>query len=299
MKATTAYKNIPPKTQKIITDFLSAFYARHPKDNIKLEGLLIAGSFLDKKKVSQNSDLDLFIVIKSNGKRYRGMSVSNGIYVDYFINPIKQYRQNLLQIKDSSGNTLANALAYGHIITDKSHQLANLQNAAKKIITNTLSQSLPPFRVSLAKYFIEDYLRDIQDNYQDKNDFAWQYNTALLKNYLIEIFCRVKRIALIKPKYQQTAISKKSPQFVRLYDQILTATNRQQEMRHLEKLANYVLDQLGVSSRTNGKSNPLLIRRVQILLVQIIVQKIKRAPHPTHDGGALFDLAVYRKSHTA
>lgn len=244
------------KIQRTIDDFLRKFSRSHAKDNIKIEGILIAGSFLDKEKVSKNSDLDLFIVIKNNNFRYRGMDYINGIYVDYFVNPLNQLKHDLNKVKDSSGNTLANALANGQIFLDKSNNLLKLQKLAKKIIANTYKSKLPFFRITLNKYFIDDYLKDIEDSYAGKDFFAWQYNVSILLNYLIEVFCRFHKIHLVKPKYQKDEISKKYPKFIDLYNKVAGASNRIQKMLAIKKLSDYVLIKLGgrLSKRWEIKS---------------------------------------------
>ncbi len=233
------------KTKKIIKEFLKKFLEEHAKDNLKVEGILVAGSFLDNKKISKNSDLDLFIVIKSHKKRYRGMDIVDGLSIDYFINPIEQLRYDMSQIKDSSNNTLSNAIAYGHIIQDKNKNLLKLQQQARKIIKNTIENPLPDFRITLIKYTIDDYLKDIEDNYIDKDYFAWQYNLSLLQNYLVEVFCRANKIPLVKPKYQRREINKKHRRFVWLYQRLSMSSDQRQKMDNIKKLSKYVLDNLG------------------------------------------------------
>jgi hypothetical protein len=78
---------------------------------------------------------------------------------------------------------------------------------------------MPDSSLITAKYFIQDYLKDIDDGLTDHDHFSWQYNIATLINYLIEVFCEFHEIPLVKQKYQGEEIAKKDKKFTKLYDQ--------------------------------------------------------------------------------
>lgn len=217
----------------------------HKEDDIKIEGIILFGSYAYSKKLSKNSDLDLYLVIKNNGKRYRGIKHIDNVEVDYFVNPFIQLESDFKNAINSSGKTIIFMLADGKILKDAGNKINKLKQKAKKIIKEDCRQDMPGFMLVSSKYFIDDYLKDMQDCYNEKDFFAWQYNLNLLLNYLIEVFCKNKKILLVKPKYQKEKIKKVDPNFVKLYESISKSKNKKEQMTKIKKLSGYVLDSLG------------------------------------------------------
>jgi len=233
------------KPNFIIRKFIKQFIENHKEDNIKIEGIILFGSYAYPKKISKNSDLDLYLVIKNNGKRYRGIKYIDNVEVDYFINPFIQLESDFENAINSSKKTIIFMLADGKILKDSGNKINKLKKRAKELIKKENKQGLPKFMLTFVKYFIDDYLKDIKDNYNEKDFFAWQYNKNLLLNYLIEVFCKNKKILLVKPKYQKEEIKKRDQNFVKLYESISNEKNNQEQMAKIKKLSEYVLDSLG------------------------------------------------------
>lgn len=233
------------KIDSIIKNFIKKFKKQHPDDLIIIEGVLLAGSYAFPNKLSKNSDLDLFLVIKDAAKRYRGMKKINDIDVDYFINPIQQLKIDFKKAKKSNSKVFLYVLANGKILLDKNNELLDLQKEAKKCLKQQIEDGMPNSDLKLIKYFIDDYLRDIEDDYANKDDFALQYDTCLLLNYLVEVLCKYNHIPQVKPKYQKAEIIKKYQQFVELYEKIGRINLKEEKIEQIKKLSEYVIDSLG------------------------------------------------------
>lgn len=233
------------KAELIIKKFINQFQTKHKKDNVIIEGVLLFGSYLNPNTISRNSDLDIYIVIENNGKRYRGITRVDNIEVDYFINPIDQLENDLRQSVKSSKKTIQFMLADGKILKDKSRQLEKLQKEAVNMIEKEKKQKMSNIEIIFGKYFVDDFLKDIQDNFEEKDYFALQYNINLLLNYLIELFCKNRGILLVKPKYQKNKIKKIDPHFIKLFENVAMTGDMEEKLKKLKKVSDYVLDDLG------------------------------------------------------
>lgn len=234
--------------KSIINKFINQFKVAHPKDKIEVAAILGFGSGFSQKKILPNSDLDLYVVIKNIGKRYRGIALVDDIVVDYFVYPLEQLKADWEKVKNKimPRLTFAYMLRDGRIILDKVGALKKLQTEARKFLKNELINStIPRPLLIINKYFINDYLGDIEDSLRDKNVFSWQYNVSLLLNNLIDIFCQFHKIPLVKPKYQRREITKKDKKFVELYELATKASSMEEGTKRIKKLALYCLESLG------------------------------------------------------
>lgn len=233
------------KVQNLIDRFVKIFKDKHQQDNIDIEGIFLTGSFLDPKRFSKNSDMDLFLIVKNTGKRYRGVAHIDGVEIDYFINPLEQIAGDLEKAKEAPKKTMAHILAGAEIILDKNAGLDRLKVRAKELLAQETGSVMPEFARTLSKYSIDDYLKDLEDGLEDGDVFAWQYNKNLFLNYLLEVFCRQENILLVKPKYQKEEIIKKDARFIELYEKAAQASFGEEKNEQIKKLAEYVMDKLG------------------------------------------------------
>lgn len=234
--------------EQIIKNFINQFKTKHSKDNIEVIGILGFGSSFNQKNLSPNSDLDIYIVIKNIGKRYRGIMLIDNIEIDYFINPIEQLKADWEKVRNKIviKKTIAYMLKDGKIILDQNNELKKMQEEARKFLKDELKiNGISDYMLVLGKYFIEDYLKDIEDSLIDKNIFSWQYNANSLLNYLIEVFCQFHRIPLVKLKYQGMEIAKRDKKFIELYKLIAKTSSIKEKSKRIKKLALYCLESLG------------------------------------------------------
>jgi len=232
-------------TKNIIHNFIADFQKQHPEDSIIVEGILLFGSFVNPKNLSKNSDMDLYLVIKNKGYRYRGVKLIDNIEVDYFVNPWQQLRKDFEDAKSNIKKTGLYMLAEGKILLDKNDNLKKLKQESKQYIKSELKKPTSDVLITFFKYFIDDYLKDIEDSYQKKQWFAWQYNMDLLLNYLIESFCKKNQIELVKPKYQKDKIAKQDKRFVKLYEDFVKTDSRDKKMQRIKKFSSYVIENFG------------------------------------------------------
>ena len=68
----------------VVDGFIQQFRVKHEKDTVDVVAILGFGSSFKNKTVADNSDVDLYVVIKDIGKRYRGVMFVGDVEVDYF-----------------------------------------------------------------------------------------------------------------------------------------------------------------------------------------------------------------------
>ncbi len=234
--------------KNIINKFIDQFKIKHSNYKIEIVGIFGFGSRFEQKTVYPNSDLDIYLVIKNIGKRFRGITHIDKIEIDYFVNPIEQLKTDWEKVKNGAvvKKTIAYMLKDGKIILDSNNELKNLQAQAKKFLKDELkNNNLTKSTIISVKYFIEDYIKDIEDSLSNNDIFSWQYNTTSLLNYLIEVFCRFHKISLVKQKYQGAEIAKQDKKFVKLYEAIATASSREVKFKKIQNLVLYCLKSFG------------------------------------------------------
>lgn len=234
----------------LIEKFISQFKIRHPEDDIEVVAILGFGSSFKQKKISPHSDLDVYIVIKDIGKRYRGVMIVDGVKVDYFVYPLRQLQADWKRVKSklSPKQTIAYILRDGRILLDQNSKLKRLQAEAQEFLRNELAESeISHPLLIINKYFINDYMEDVEDGLRDKDIFSWQHNINLLLNNLIEVFCQFHSIPLVKPKYQGQEIAKKDKKFVELYELVARASSIEERTKRVKRLMRYCLESLGGS----------------------------------------------------
>lgn len=234
--------------EEIIRKFIDRLQAEHASDHIEVTGIIGFGSRFNQAKAQKNSDLDVYIVIKNIGKRYRGVMRIDAIEVDYFVNPIERLRSDWENFKNKvlTRRTIAYLLRDGKIISDESGELKKLQGEAEAFLKNELEAGeMTEGMVTTAKYFIDDYIKDIEDSEAEGDLFAWQYTIDSLSNYLIEAFCQFHKIPSVKHKYQGIEIAKKDKRFVALYEAIAQAMSPEERFLRVRSLAAYCLEDFG------------------------------------------------------
>lgn len=234
--------------REIIKKFINRLKIKHPNDKIEVNGILGFGSSFNKKKLNPNSDMDIYLVIKNIGKRYRGIMLVNGVEVDYFVNPIKQLKADWRKVKNkfTTRKTAAYMLRDGEIILDQNNELKKLKEEARKFLEKDLEYGrMSSSTLVTSKYFINDYLGDIEDSIRGGDAFSFQYNISSLLNYLIEVFCQFHKIPLVKQKYQGTEIAKRDKKFVELYESVSEAFSKGEKFNRIKNLVSYSLESLG------------------------------------------------------
>lgn len=233
------------KIQDTIDVFVDWFTEIHHDDKISIKGILVFGSSLHPEKMGSNADLDLYFVIENNGKRYRGVKFINGTEVDYFANPKEQLLLDFNSAKNSARKTIFFMLANGKILKDWEGLLGELQKEAMKILEAEKNKEIPAWLFVNSKYFIDDYLKDIEDDLRSNNYFSMDCNFRLLTGDLLEIFCRQKKILIGKPKYQKEEIEKVDKEFIKLYEEMAMESNYAIKLEKIKRLSNYVIESLG------------------------------------------------------
>ncbi|OGF19644.1 hypothetical protein A3I35_01575 [Candidatus Falkowbacteria bacterium RIFCSPLOWO2_02_FULL_45_15] len=235
--------------EDIIKKFLLFFREKHTDDAIEVVGIIGFGSRFHRAKASPASDLDVYVVIKNIGKRYRGMTKVERVAVDYFVNPIERLRLdwNNFKMKTVPYRTIAYLLRDGSIIQDTDDRaLQSLQQEVRAFLEQEEKEGIMTEAATVtAKYFISDYLKDLDDCWHKKDMFAWHYTMNSLLQYIVEIFCRFHRIALVKHKYQKKKIERKDSRFIELYEAVARAESLQQRHEAVNTLSRYCVERMG------------------------------------------------------
>lgn len=231
--------------QDLITKFLKSFIEQHREDSIDVEGIILFGSALSDKYFYKHSDIDVYVVIKNNKKRYRGIRIIDGIEIDYFVNPIEQLEKDFKMASTSDKKTVLFMLADGKIIEDTNDNLLRLQKSAKDLLNKEKKVEMNDFQILNAKYFINDYIKDIKDSSDNDDIFTWQRNITLLLNYLIDTFSMYNNILVTKPKYQKDDLMSVDNKFVQMYEGIANSQSYNDTEIKIEELAKYVIDNMG------------------------------------------------------
>lgn len=233
--------------ESIVDAFLKKFKKKHSKEKIDILAILGFGSSFNVGEIKPNSDLDLYIVIGNNGKKYRGVMFADGVEVDYFAYPLEQLEYDWKKVRSGENPrlTVAYILGDSRLIFDPYSKLKEIRREAKLFLKKDVSKKLTRPYLTISKYFIKDYLKDIEDNLRDGDVFSWQYNVSLLLNDLINIFCQFHGIPLVKAKYQGSEIAKKDKNFVRIYELIANSSSLKRRTEAIKKLASYCLKKIG------------------------------------------------------
>lgn len=174
--------------------------------------------------------------------------VIDKIEIDYFVNSIRQLKRDWRNFKKgiTRKNTILYMLKDGKIISDKNNQLEKLKDEAKIFLKKEIkNKKISSNDLMIKKYFIGDYLKDIEDDLKNKDIQSWQYNFNLLLIFLVEFFCEINKIPLNKPKYLMEEIAKKDKEFIRIYKSIAKSSSIKDKSQKINKLSSYCLNLSG------------------------------------------------------
>jgi len=179
--------NIVQKFQSILNKFVDEH-----KKNPNVIGILLSGSFIHSKP-DKNSDLDICVILKKSEFRERGNTWSDGVEIEYFINPVNQVREYFkTEIGDKSPAT-AHMFANSETLYKSDSEVDKLIKEAKKI----MKKSAPPMskmEKEFAKYALDDLQKDLEDTYLRKDQFAFSIVAQEVLEKSLSTFTRLKRI---------------------------------------------------------------------------------------------------------
>ncbi len=146
---------------------LKIFVDEHKKDR-NVVGILVSGSYIHSKP-DKNSDLDVSVVLKDSKTRKRGNTWTNGVEIEYFINPVRQikhyFKTEVGDISPSTAHMFANSL----VLYKKGKIMDELIKEAKKSLQKPRAK-LKKFQIENGKYHLDDLEKDLEDVFVRKDD---------------------------------------------------------------------------------------------------------------------------------
>ncbi len=188
-------------------------FVEEAKTNQDIIGIIICGSLVNGV-LHKNSDIDIVLISKpSCDYRERGNTWIKGIEIEYFMNPPQQIRK-YFELEMNSPHT-ANMLATGKLVFQKDEAVQQLIIEAKEILQQGPSE-IKVFEIELAKYFLDDKLKDFDDIINTQDETAKQLIKFEILNFCINTFCKKHKIWRAKDKNLQKQLAQIDQRFADL-----------------------------------------------------------------------------------
>lgn len=233
---------------KIISEFLDLFISDHKEDKIHVTGILGFGSRFSNMSLRLNSDLDLYVTIKDTQKRYRGVTLINGVEVDYFINPMRLLREQWERYKSGKDAPpfIVSMLAEGVVVQDCTGEIGKLQDEVKQYLVVKMENNVPSGSLSIRhRYFIRDHILKIEQALSCDDFFSWQQNMNVLLELLSDVYCALHKISFKKNIYKKEIFFPKHQSYVDKYNAVVCAENHSEQTERVKELAIIVVSELG------------------------------------------------------
>lgn len=165
--------------------------------------ILVVGSYaIGKQKM--NSDVDIYIIQERNNKRKRGNTWIGDLEVEYFVNPISQvynYLVNEVRIRPVTATMINHGIIYYQREDEIAAQaIDKLMQSCADIVTADLPV-LTEVDIELLKYNMDDLEKDLLDLFHDKSWINYQLITNQLITQSIEVLFRINRKSM--PKFKR------------------------------------------------------------------------------------------------
>ena len=149
------------KYENIVHKFISKY-----KNKKWFVGACISGSFVTKK-MTEKSDIDVFIFTKGINWRKKGSKIINGIQIEYFINPIELMKNNIK--KEFGVHRLETSIfKNAKVIYDSHGEVKNLIKLAQKQ-AKIKSKPMSKQESKYFRYIIFEAVKDVEESLE-RND---------------------------------------------------------------------------------------------------------------------------------
>ena len=229
----TTKKDSKEKFEKALNIFVDK-----TKKNKNVIAILITGSFIHSVP-DKNSDLDVYILTKEGKYRERGNTWINGVEVEYFMNPVKQVEQYFIDETKKGGPHTAHMFANSKILFRRGNEIDRLIKKAKSII-NKKRNPMDNTSKELAKYFLDDLEKDLEDTYIKNDSFAFNLIANDILKKTLDVFLHISRTYEEKHKRLYNYLSSKDNKFASLYKKTLLETNMKKRYTLLIKLVRFI-----------------------------------------------------------
>ena len=228
--------------QKQHKEALNIFADKHKK-NKNVIAILLSWSFIHSIP-DKNSDLDVYIVLKSSKMRERWNTRINGVEIEYFINPVEQIRKyfatEIWSVSPSTAHMFANS-----IILYQQWKIVNQLIKEAKVCLTKKPSKINKISLELFKYKLDDTKKDLEDVYLRNDLFAFNIIANELLTACLDVFLRIKRVSKEKTKRLQNYLNKLDTKFEKLYETSVIETNIEKKYNAVIKTVAYVENLIG------------------------------------------------------
>lgn len=214
--------------------------------------ILVSGSSIHSA-LDKNSDIDVYIILKKSKTRVRGNTYIGDIEIEYFINPISQIEEYLAQEENWRKPSTAHMFTHCRILYQKWKELSKLIKTAKNIIQKK-RKKMTTLEIELAKYTIDDLIKDLEDVLIKNDNIAFSLISQRLLSVLLETFYSFHRIYADKEKRLQVQLQKIDPKFLQLLQEATKPQDRIIQYQELQRISHYIEHLIGW---TRGKERKL------------------------------------------
>lgn len=245
-------KKINPEIEALLVEFLDTHIYPQILDKDNLLAVLTYGSALTGY-ASQNSDIDLLILLNYAEETIRGVKYFKGRKIEYFIKPIEKFLSESVKFTKSNCPSHVALQQNAHFLFDRGNFVSNVLKADVEFYNK--NRQIPNEKFDLKLVQIENRIASLKNIYgRQGNEFYMVYFNIVemlrslhsKRNDEAEIpFAKAYRI-YTDPEYYNKFVSnnasnkKPDAQFVSLYKNCVEEHSDQKKMlKNLENLYNY------------------------------------------------------------
>lgn len=231
-------ENILVKYEKVLKKFVD-----QQKCNPKVIGIFVSGSFIHSKP-DKNSDLDIFVLLDKSKYRERGNTWIDGIEIEYFINPVLQVKDYFKTEIGEKAPCTAHMFANSVVLYKKGNELDKLIKEAKLILKRPVPK-MKKMEIELARYFIDDLYKDLEDTYVNGDLFAFNLMANKVLEKSLQIFIKYKNVRQEKIKRLMNQLEILDKSFYKLFSDVVLEIDTKKKFECLKKLVDYTEKMIG------------------------------------------------------
>lgn len=220
-------------------------------DRNKIIAVFLTGSYYNNK-LTENSDIDMFVITKQSKFREKGIAFVNDIKIGYFINPIEKIYQLLYSEMHELKRPTCEMIHFSECIYSIDEQKKSLKELARSSITTKLPR-LKKKEQTYIGWKISDKLSTVEKWNKQSNKPNYEYSSQDLFTHIINAFFLYNRKYIPNTKYVLENIQKIDKEFYKQTTEYLL----KKEKYKLIILAKYILEKLDFSYNMYGDRNKI------------------------------------------
>ena len=229
---------LEPKYEEALQKFVKRYYG-----NKNIIGIILTGSFVHSRP-DKNSDLDIHLVLKESKTRERGNTWINGVEVEYFMNPIKQIENYFKEDFQKGKRVTAHMFVNSRVLYERGKELREVIAKARKSLKLPLKK-MSSGDIELARYFIDDLEKDLEDSYIKKDEFSFNEIANELLDKCLNLFFKINGKENEKPKRLFNYLFHIDKKFANIYRKALLEKKRSARYAAIIKTVRYTEELLG------------------------------------------------------